>query len=92
MHATLDKPQPLHFMPRTAQPAAPASTGRWKVEQIEALLNLPFAELMWQAQQVHRQHFNANEVDFSSLLSVKTGGCPENCGSRPPPRPHQPQR
>ena len=80
MHATLDKPQPLHFMPRTAQPAAPASTGRWKVEQIEALLNLPFAELMWQAQQVHRQHFNANEVDFSSLLSVKTGGCPENCG------------
>ena len=80
MHATLDKPQPLHFMPRTAQPAAPAGTGRWKVEQIEALLNLPFAELMWQAQQVHRQHFNANEVDFSSLLSVKTGGCPENCG------------
>ena len=43
MHATLDKPQPLHFMPRTAQPAAPAGTGRWKVEQIEALLNLPFA-------------------------------------------------
>ena len=80
MHATLDKPQPLHFMPRPAQPAAPAGTGRWKVEQIEALLNLPFAELMWQAQQVHRQHFNANEVDFSSLLSVKTGGCPENCG------------
>ncbi|MDO5087205.1 MAG: biotin synthase BioB [Comamonadaceae bacterium] len=64
-------------------PAAPASTQRWSVEAIEALLAQPFNDLLWQAQQVHRQHFDANEVELATLLSVKTGGCPEDCGYCP---------
>ena len=65
------------------RPAPAASAERWSVEQIEALLNLPFNDLLWQAQQVHRQHFDANEVELATLLSVKTGGCPEDCGYCP---------
>ncbi|HEY0302167.1 MAG TPA: biotin synthase, partial [Rhizomicrobium sp.] len=41
---------------------------------------LPFADLVYRAQSVHRQHFAANEVQISTLLSIKTGGCPEDCG------------
>ena len=63
--------------------APPAGTGRWTVEQIEALLNLPFNDLLWQAQPVHRQHFDANQIELATLLSVKTGGCPEDCGYCP---------
>lgn len=48
--------------------------------QIESLFDLPFMDLLLQAQQVHRQHFNANEVQVSTLLSIKTGNCPEDCG------------
>ncbi len=63
--------------------AAPTSTERWSVEQIEALLALPFNDLLWRAQQVHRQHFDANQIELATLLSVKTGGCPEDCGYCP---------
>ena len=48
-----------------------------------ALFNLPFNDLMWQAQQVHRAHWDANEVEHATLLSVKTGGCEEDCGYCP---------
>ncbi len=51
----------------------------WTVEEIEALFALPFNDLMFRAQQVHRAHFDANEVQLSTLLSIKTGGCPEDC-------------
>ncbi|MBL4775067.1 MAG: biotin synthase BioB [Mariprofundus sp.] len=51
----------------------------WTVNEIEALFELPFNDLMWRAQQVHRAHFDANEVQLSTLLSIKTGGCPEDC-------------
>jgi len=47
---------------------------------IEKLFNLPFNDLIFQAQQVHRQHFDANTVQVSTLLSIKTGGCSEDCG------------
>lgn len=47
------------------------------------LYNLPFNDLLWLAQSVHRQHFSANEVQCSTLLSIKTGGCPENCSYCP---------
>jgi biotin synthase len=50
------------------------------VEQIETLLKLPFADLMYLAQQVHRENFNPNAVQLSTLLSIKTGGCSEDCG------------
>lgn len=51
----------------------------WSVEEIEALFALPFNDLMFRAQQAHRANFDANEVQLSTLLSIKTGGCPEDC-------------
>ncbi|WIM05214.1 MAG: biotin synthase BioB [Candidatus Nitricoxidivorans perseverans] len=47
---------------------------------IEALFELPFADLMFRAQQAHRAHFDANAIQRSTLLSIKTGGCSEDCG------------
>ena len=47
---------------------------------IKSLFDLPFNDLILEAQTVHRQHFNANEVQVSTLLSIKTGGCSEDCG------------
>ncbi len=61
------------------QAEAPAPY-KWTVEEVEALFDLPFMDLVWRAQQVHRQHFDANEIQRSTLLSVKTGGCSEDCG------------
>ncbi len=76
--------QTVTLHPRRPTPqAAPATTERWSVDAIEALLNLPFNDLLWQAQQVHRQHFDPNEIELATLLSVKTGGCPEDCGYCP---------
>ena len=51
----------------------------WTVDEIEKLFGLPFNDLMFQAQQAHRANFDANEVQLSTLLSIKTGGCPEDC-------------
>ena len=51
----------------------------WSVEQAMALFELPFNDLLFQAAQVHREHFNPNEVQVSTLLSIKTGACPEDC-------------
>lgn len=49
-------------------------------EQISQLFELPLMDLLLQAQTIHRQHFTANEVQISTLLSIKTGNCPEDCG------------
>lgn len=51
----------------------------WQRDDISALFELPFNELLFQAASVHRQHFNPNEVQISTLLSIKTGACPEDC-------------
>lgn len=51
----------------------------WTPEEVTALFDLPFNDLMFRAQTVHRQHFDANEVQISTLLSIKTGACPEDC-------------
>ncbi|WP_440904853.1 biotin synthase BioB [Catenovulum sp. SX2] len=51
----------------------------WTTEEIQALFDLPFNDLLFKAQSVHRQHFNPNEVQVSTLLSIKTGACPEDC-------------
>ena len=51
----------------------------WSHEEIQALFDLPFNELLFRAQTVHRQHFDPNEVQVSTLLSIKTGSCPEDC-------------
>ena len=52
----------------------------WTRAEIADLFDLPFDELMWQAQSVHRAHHAAGEVQLCTLLSIKTGGCPEDCG------------
>ena len=52
----------------------------WTRAEITALFDLPFNDLLWQAQAVHRAHHDANAVQLSTLLSIKTGGCSENCG------------
>jgi biotin synthase len=52
----------------------------WDREEAEALYELPFADLMFRAQSIHRANFDANHVETASLLSIKTGGCPEDCG------------
>jgi len=52
----------------------------WRVAEVEALLDTPFMDLIFRAQQVHRQHFDPSTIQASSLLSIKTGGCAENCG------------
>ncbi|MGO8754951.1 MAG: biotin synthase BioB [Gallionellaceae bacterium] len=56
---------------------------RWSVAEIEALFKLPFADLLYRAQQIHREHFDPNAVQLSTLLSIKTGGCSEDCGYCP---------
>ncbi|TDQ43538.1 biotin synthase BioB [Tepidicella xavieri] len=56
---------------------------RWTTAAVEALYELPFMDLLYRAQQVHRAHFDANEVQLSTLLSIKTGGCAEDCGYCP---------
>lgn len=51
----------------------------WKLEEIQALFSLPFNDLMFKAHQIHRENFTANQVQISTLLSIKTGACPEDC-------------
>jgi biotin synthase len=67
-------------IPRTATPPA---AQRWAIADIEALFALPFMDLLHRAQQVHREHFDPSEVQLSTLLSIKTGGCAEDCGYCP---------
>ena len=73
-------------MPAVSQPpAATPSVLRhdWRRDEILALFDLPFTELLHRAGTVHREHFDPAEVQVSTLLSVKTGGCPEDCGYCP---------
>jgi len=77
--------QPLTFRAPHRTPVArtPVDQRVWTVAEIQALLELPFNDLMFQAQTVHRTHFDPNLVELATLLSVKTGGCPEDCGYCP---------
>ena len=72
--------QTVHF-------ARPVSSeldyARWNVAEVEKLFKLPFADLLYRAQQVHREHFDPNAVQLSTLLSIKSGGCSEDCGYCP---------
>ncbi len=68
-------------MPVVSQP--PALRHDWGRDEILALFALPFTELLFRAATVHRQHFDPSEVQVSTLLSVKTGGCPEDCAYCP---------
>jgi biotin synthase len=55
----------------------------WTLEEARAIHELPFNDLLYHAQRVHRQHFDPNRVQVSTLLSIKTGGCPEDCAYCP---------
>ncbi|MEJ2059859.1 MAG: biotin synthase BioB [Gammaproteobacteria bacterium] len=55
----------------------------WSRDEILALMNRPLNDLLFEAQRVHREHFDPNKVQVSSLLSIKTGACPEDCGYCP---------
>jgi biotin synthase len=72
---TIDGPRPRH--------ARASLAPRWTMSAIEAIFALPFPELMFRAQKVHREHHPPNAVQLSTLLSIKTGGCPEDCGYCP---------
>jgi biotin synthase len=66
-------------LPRTETAPAAGRTD-WSREEIAALFDLPFTELVFRAAEVHRAHHAAGEVQLATLLSIKTGGCPEDCG------------
>ncbi len=71
-------------LPASAAPtAAVIPAARWRVADIVALFELPFTDLLMRAQQAHREHFTPNTVQLSTLLSIKTGGCPEDCSYCP---------
>lgn len=73
----------MDTLPLNASGTEIADKPRWSIAQVEALYDLPFNDLVYRAHGVHREHFDANAVQLSTLLSVKTGGCPEDCGYCP---------
>ncbi len=68
------------FLASLTTDAPQATASKYSREQIAQLFDLPLMDLLLQAQTIHRQNFNANEVQISTLLSIKTGNCPEDCG------------
>lgn len=76
----------ISFIDRKAtasQQHALPTGAEWRVDSVAALFELPFNDLLFRAQQVHRANFDANTVQLSTLLSIKTGGCEEDCGYCP---------
>jgi biotin synthase len=67
----------------TSQPATRTRTDEWTTDRILDLFDLPLASLVHQAQTIHRQHHAPDQIQLSSLLSIKTGGCPEDCAYCP---------
>ena len=82
----LDRPSPgSPGTPAGSSPGSPPGSSSaprhdWTQDQVSALIALPFPELLFRAQSVHRAHFDPLAVQISTLLSIKTGGCPEDCG------------
>jgi len=76
--------QPLRWHGRASAPPDPAAASpTWSAERVLALLERPFMDLVAEAHDVHRQHWPQGEVELAALLSIKTGGCPEDCGYCP---------
>jgi biotin synthase len=76
------QPPPQSASAVVAEPA-PQPAPRWSVAQVEAIFALPFNDLLARAHQTHRAHHPPNTLQLSTLLSIKTGGCPEDCGYCP---------
>lgn len=72
----------FHEIPTPLAQRAQAAQ-RWPLDQVEALFDLPLNDLIFAAQEVHRANFDPTEVELATLLSIKTGGCPEDCGYCP---------
>jgi biotin synthase len=70
----------LELRDGTTSMSAPAASPVWTREAAWSLYRMPFNDLLFKAQSVHRQHFDPNRVQLSKLLNIKTGGCPEDCG------------
>jgi biotin synthase len=81
MHTAQTQEQQVKL--HTFKPPAAQTKGAWALSAVDELINLPFNDLLFKAQQIHREHFNPNEVQLSTLLSIKTGGCPEDCAYCP---------
>jgi biotin synthase len=77
----LDEPSPSGAA--SAGRASSRAAPRWRAAEVEALFALPFNDLVFRAHQTHRAHHPANEVQLATLVSIKTGGCPEDCGYCP---------
>jgi len=73
-------PQAISLAPELFATSSSGAEKPWTVAEVEALYKLPLMDLLFRAQQVHRENFDANEIQRSALLSVKTGGCSEDCG------------
>jgi biotin synthase len=71
--------QQASSLAKVAPPSQSAPARRWSIDEVLALYDMPFMDLIWRAQGVHRENFDPNAVQRSSLLSVKTGGCSEDC-------------
>lgn len=74
---------PLSSLKTTQTTTRDNTVVRWTKEQAQAVFDQPFNDLLFQAQAVHREHFKPNEIQVSTLLSIKTGSCPENCAYCP---------
>src|SRR4029079_14328125 len=73
----------IEFRSRPAAAASATPETRWTVDEVLRLFLLPFPELMFRAQEGHRAHHCPSTVQLSRLISIKTGGCPEDCGYCP---------
>jgi biotin synthase len=74
---------PMNAVDTSLRPDETRIRTDWTREEIRALFDLPFPELIWRAQSVHRRAFDPTKVQLSTLLSIKTGGCPEDCAYCP---------
>ena len=84
MSSKTNSSKPITFLSGIAQQIiAPLADAVWRVEEVLELFNLPFNDLLFHAQKVHRENFDPTEVELATLLSIKTGGCPEDCGYCP---------
>ena len=77
----MNQPATIHFP--TTSGSSPGPAPRWSVDAVVALFELPFNDLIFRAQEVHRRNHAPNAVQLSTLVSIKTGGCPEDCGYCP---------
>ena len=79
---TVNNQETLHFI-KPKEKTNKKNHQKWTIKEIKTLFQLPFNDLLYQAHIVHRANFNPNSVQLSTLLSIKTGGCSEDCGYCP---------